>query len=175
MSGGGELAVLEQIAMYLTALPVPPLPVWTPDEVVASSHDVLAGLLVVAMERRRPDLDAERRGQQERIVRELVQTMDKERVPHTPEEEAGFGERALQAYRRFTADFIVAFQAHIHLRALPVCGCRSLSDTWWWFAGSGRALAGRALRADGRRGQGRQAAPRVRLLHGGAGHPARAR
>ena len=117
---GSELAVLEQIAMYLTALPVPPLPVWAAEEVVASSHDLLAGLLVVAMERRRPDLDAERRGQQERIVRELVEAMDKERVPSTPAEEAAFGERALQAYRRFTADFIVAFQARALAPSLPV-------------------------------------------------------
>ena len=109
----GEMAVLEQIAMYLTALPAPPLPI-LPDNTVteqrhASSHDILAGLLVVAMQRRRPDLDAARKAQQLQIIQTLISTLDAEPVPSTPEEEAGFRERALQAYRRFTADFIEAF------------------------------------------------------------------
>ena len=106
----GELAVLEQIAMYLTALPAPPLPMFSDKENEhASSHDILAGLLVIAMQRRRPDLDAARKAQQLQIIKTLVTTLDAEPVPSTPEEEAGFRTRALQAYRRFTADFIEAF------------------------------------------------------------------
>ena len=109
----GELAVLEQIAMYLTALPAPPLPMFSDtvakEERHASSHDILAGLLVIAMQRRRPDLDAARKAQQLRIIQTLISTLDAEPVPSTPEEEVGFRERALQAYRRFTADFIEAF------------------------------------------------------------------
>ena len=77
--------VYEMIAMYLTALPVPPLPVWvrmTPrdgdgesHEGLTSSHDLLAGLLVAAMDRDRPDLNKVRMERQQVLVDEFVGAM----------------------------------------------------------------------------------------------------
>jgi hypothetical protein len=75
------------IAMYLTALPVPPLPVWvkmtsTADdgggetkEGLTSSHDLLAALLVAAMDRDRADLNKTRMEQQQALVEEFMKEM----------------------------------------------------------------------------------------------------
>ena len=78
--------VYEMIAMYLTALPVPPLPVWVRmqkkseeegvREDLTSSHDLLAGLLVMAMGRDRADLNKTRMERQQAIVEEFVKGLD---------------------------------------------------------------------------------------------------
>jgi hypothetical protein len=102
--------VYEMIAMYLTALPVPPLPVWVrmtakgkkkfdilnedgsvavhqqeqdeededgvAEEKLASSHDLLAGLLVAAMSRDRADLNHARMERQQALVGEFIASLD---------------------------------------------------------------------------------------------------
>ena len=80
-----ELAVMEQISMYMTALPCPPLPVVvlmkTPgiDElrrIPTTSHDLLAGLLFAAMERNDAALNLQRRTKQLKITDELITTLE---------------------------------------------------------------------------------------------------
>ena len=111
-----RLAVLEQIAMYMTALPCPPLPIRVNDkdddqkQQYGSSHDTLARLLLAAMRRGRCDLNEMRRKEQTRVTLALVRALDAEPPPKTPEDERRFQARALQAYQRFTADYIAAFE-----------------------------------------------------------------
>ena len=118
-----RMAVLEQIAMYMTALPCPPLPLRVckitgakadddEDEkyYYGSSHDNLARLLLAAMRRGRCDLNEERRLKQTEVTLALVRTLDKEPQPQTPDDARRFQERALTAYQRFTADYIAAFE-----------------------------------------------------------------
>jgi len=110
------MAVLEQIAMYMTALPCPPLPLRVckvGDEdapFYGSSHDNLARLLLAAMRRGRCDLNEERRLKQTEVTLALVRTLDKEPQPKTADDELRFQQRALTAYQRFTADYIAAFE-----------------------------------------------------------------
>jgi hypothetical protein len=100
--------VYEMVAMYITALPVPPLPVWvriassnqTQDgetEGYASSHDLLAGLLVAAMVRDRPDLNRKRMARQKALLDELDAAL------------RGRPASAFEAYVRFTGQFLLAF------------------------------------------------------------------
>ena len=89
--------VYEMIAMYLTALPVPPLPVWVrrcqaEEESYTSSHDLLAGLLVAAMDRNRADLNRQRMQKQQTLIDAFVK------------EEATY-----EACVRFTGQFVLAF------------------------------------------------------------------
>jgi hypothetical protein len=65
---------MEQLAMYMTGLPCPPMPVRLPriDDKIATSHDLLAGLLVSAMTRGNGKLDEERKRKQVAITRTLL-------------------------------------------------------------------------------------------------------
>ena len=98
--------VYEMVAMYITALPVPPLPVWVRlqrasseavDDGYTSSHDLLAGLVVASMLRDRPDLNRRRMAKQTALLDELDAAL---RQP-TP--------KAFEAYVRFTGQFLLAF------------------------------------------------------------------
>jgi hypothetical protein len=100
--------VYEMVAMYITALPVPPLPVWVriasnqtqqdgETEGYASSHDLLAGLLVAAMVRDRPDLNRKRMARQKALLDELDAAL------------RGRPASAFEAYVRFTGQFLLAF------------------------------------------------------------------
>jgi hypothetical protein len=68
--------LLEQMAMYATALPCPPLPLRLSsldNHTVQTSHDVLVGLVMAAMVRGNPQLNEERKQLQRRITQTLVE------------------------------------------------------------------------------------------------------
>jgi hypothetical protein len=68
--------LLEQIAMYCAALPCPPLPVQLVEEgetVVTTSHDVLAGLLLLAVIRNNTELNEKRKVRQTQLVAEFLE------------------------------------------------------------------------------------------------------
>ena len=101
--------VYEMVAMYITALPVPPLPVWVrvrrgeeeeEEEGYTSSHDLLAGLVVGAMLRDRPDLNRERMAKQKALLDALDAAL---RRPHSSKNAWE------EAYVRFTGQFVLAF------------------------------------------------------------------
>ena len=123
-----ELAVMEQIAMYMTALPCPPLPVTVlmmlkkpaaaaeedEDDVrrmPTSSHDLLAGLLIAAMTRGDAGLNAQRRTKQlaitDRLITELEGIGEKLRLDAAASQWAQ--DTAYCACQQFTADYIHSF------------------------------------------------------------------
>ena len=100
--------VYEMVAMYITALPAPPLPVWVrmkrtssstegEEGGYTSSHDLLAGLLVAAMLRDRPDLNRKRMARQKALLDELDAAL-RSGAP-----------APFEAYVRFTGQFLLAF------------------------------------------------------------------
>jgi len=83
-------AILEQIAMYMVALPCPPLPIKVnvdnysgfdeeedipneKKEVICSSHDLLAGLIICAMHRNNISLNQIRKAKQIEITKKFIQ------------------------------------------------------------------------------------------------------
>ena len=68
--------MMEQISMYLTALPCPPLPARLLDgdakDQIVSSHDLFAGLIVAAMVRNNKELNDIRKVKQNEITRALL-------------------------------------------------------------------------------------------------------
>jgi hypothetical protein len=97
-----QLVIMEQIAMYMTALPCPPLPValsWNEESIVTSSHDLLAGLLVSAMRRNNEKLNKPRQAKQMEITERLLNDL----------EAAKTADAAYDACKRFTAEYIFAF------------------------------------------------------------------
>lgn len=109
-----ELPIMEQIAMYLTALPCPPMPIIATVESkkegneiktgVVSSHDILAGLLAVAMQLDDKDANLERMKKQLKLTDDLVTELE---APTTTVESA------YNSCQRFTAEYITAFEALI--------------------------------------------------------------
>ena len=93
--------------MYMTALPCPPLPVNAvlsmPDgetkRVSTSSHDLLAGVLVGAMNRADAGRNRLRQKQQMALTDRLITALEGAAAP-----EAGY-----DACKRFTAEYILAF------------------------------------------------------------------
>jgi len=91
-----EPVIMEQISMYLVGLPCPPIPVtlkispfakredteddYEYDELakkICSSHDVLAGLIVAAMQRKNRQLNEERMKKQMKITEKFLDQLDK--------------------------------------------------------------------------------------------------
>lgn len=114
-----EVAVMEQIAIYMTALPCPPLPIIIivagGQRKITTSHDVLAGLLYAAMHRSSPALNEQRRKKQlditDRIISELevigarLRSDDNNNTAATTTS----SEAAYEACQKFTAEYILAF------------------------------------------------------------------
>jgi hypothetical protein len=122
-----SVIVWEQLSLWVTALPCPPLPVMVKmrknaknkhlkdgeeeeedaeeeeEEGYASSHDLLAGLLVMAMERGKTDLNEARRTKQMQLTSELITTLEKAAETQAPA--ATF----YAACVRFTAEYVHAF------------------------------------------------------------------
>ena len=120
--GDGGLAVMEQIAMYMTALPCPPLPVnvtMTTAEgetkrIGTSSHDLLAGLLVGAMSRANVERNKLRHKKQIEITDRLITALElassaSAASSASSASAAAVAEAAYDACRRFTAEYILAF------------------------------------------------------------------
>lgn len=113
-----RMAVHEQIAMYLTALPCPPLPVRVStqggEQQLTTSHDLLAGLLILAMQRNNQTLNKRRLTEQKRLIEELIAQLD--RLAHqTKTKDVGDEHKTraeaqlYQLFVRFTSSFIYAF------------------------------------------------------------------
>ena len=95
-----DLSLREQIAMYLTALPCPPLPIRA-GEALTTSHDLLAALLVMAMQRSAHALNETRRARQIALTEALLDALLRSR---------GDARAAFLACCRFTAEYIYAFE-----------------------------------------------------------------
>ena len=97
--------------MYMTALPCPPLPVnvtmTTPDgetkRIGTSSHDLLAGLLVGAMSRANVKRNKLRQKRQIELTDRLITALE------LASSAASTASSAYDACRRFTAEYILAF------------------------------------------------------------------
>ena len=74
------------------------------EEGYASSHDLLAGLLVMAMERGKSDLNEARRTMQMRLTSELITSLEKAAEAQTPSADVLYA-----ACVRFTAEYVHAF------------------------------------------------------------------
>jgi hypothetical protein len=103
-----EPAIMEQIAMYMTSLPCPPLPMvlsiapeeGVAQEVICSSHDVLAGLLINAMSRNNVKANEARKAKQMAATRTLLaQCVEK----------AQDAEEMYGLCQAFTAEYIHSF------------------------------------------------------------------
>ena len=92
--------LLEQIAMYCAALPCPPLPVQLVDEgIITTSHDVLAGLLLLAITRNNQELNKQRKETQTRLVGEFLGAcVDCQDVPTLYEHCKRFTGQAIHAF-----------------------------------------------------------------------------
>ena len=109
--------IMEQIAMYMVGLPCPPLPVSldvdtilktdknstaTKSNVqVCSTHDLLAGLILCAMQRNSKDLNNLRKVKQLEITKAFLIAMDKL--------DQGDTERMYNACQVFTCQYIMSF------------------------------------------------------------------
>ena len=97
--------------MYMTALPCPPLPVivtmTTPDgetkRIGTSSHDLLAGLIVGAMSRANVERNKLRQKRQIELTDRFITALE------LAASSASSADAAYDACRRFTAEYILAF------------------------------------------------------------------
>lgn len=110
-----EIIIMEQVAMYLTALPCPPLPMKVrlvpssssagggeDDEeacTVISSHEVLMVALIEAMRQNNRELNLKRKDMQLQLTDKLICAL----------EQAADVQAAFDACQRFTAEYILAF------------------------------------------------------------------
>ena len=118
-----RLTILEQIAMYVTALPCPPLPMLIGGR-YASSHDLIAVLLLAAMDRNRPDLNLIRKEKQIAVTKSLIHALEESLLGfsnnnnNNKENEKKRSSSACstkrtnvyEVYQRFVADYIRAFE-----------------------------------------------------------------
>ena len=93
-----NLALMEQLALYFTSLPCPPLPVRV-SGILTTSHDMLAGLLIAAMTRGNRALDETRKHKQISITRKLVSQC----------EAATDATNVYEHCKEFTAEYVHAF------------------------------------------------------------------
>jgi len=78
-----QQALLAQIAMYMTALPCPPLPIYVrvrskkeEREQARSSHDVLAAMIIAAMRRGNQALNDLRKQRQIKLTEEFITSLE---------------------------------------------------------------------------------------------------
>lgn len=107
-------ALAEQITAYFATLPCPPLPILAtkpPGEAedapavprVASSHDLLAQMLLLAMQQNNKELNERRKGFQQDATHRLVEALNAKPEP--------CAERIYYLFQCFTADYISSFAA----------------------------------------------------------------
>jgi len=115
--------ILEQIAMYVVSLPCPPLPVFVNIEdfenpsasdtksaekeeeatrTICSSHDLLAGLVLGAMQKKDKAGNEQRKQKQIEITRAFIEELKKEEV-------AKSRDKLFDACKKFTAEYIFSF------------------------------------------------------------------
>lgn len=132
--------LMEQVAMYMVALPCPPLPVKVNvenfcekndenesveiKESVCSSHDLLAGVLICAMQRKNANMNNERKIEQIQITETLIETIltiysskvhQKGSILSVKEEfdkidnKKECMELLFDAFKKFTAEYLLSF------------------------------------------------------------------
>jgi len=100
-----HMIVMEQVAMYMAALPCPPLPLVIQqqeghEECYKNSHDLIANLLLVVMMHQDAKLNEMRKAKQMDLTRQLLLNLRK----------AGENlDKAYTAFSEFTAGYICAF------------------------------------------------------------------
>ncbi len=95
---------MEQVAMYMAALPCPPMPLLLSEEnnqkKYCNSHDLIASLLLSAMELGNTNLNNERKGKQTELTEKLLMQMKQTNLDV---------EKAYAYFSEFTAGYICAF------------------------------------------------------------------
>jgi hypothetical protein len=117
--------IMEQIAMYMVSLPCPPIPVLVNvdnkeneepgKETVCSSHDLLAGVLLCAMQRNSKEKNEKRRKKQVETVETYISEIIKAACGSSPEvltadrrEKMDF-EAFWSSSKKFTCNFLTSF------------------------------------------------------------------
>jgi len=103
-----EAALMEQVAMYMAALPCPPLPLIVqqeqaedfPKTCYKNSHDLIASLLLLTMSHGDARLNEERKAKQLELTDRLLQTLG------AAKQDIG---KAYEAFSEFTSGYICAF------------------------------------------------------------------
>ena len=129
-------AILEQIAMYMVALPCPPIPIKVnvenysgfddeedkPDEkkeVICSSHDLLAGLIICAMHRNNVVLNQTRKLKQIQITKQFIQAL----IEKFHEQDDVDVDTFYKMCGTFTADYLQSFDDPQHpSQAIQIMG-----------------------------------------------------
>jgi len=122
-------SIMEQIAMYMVSLPCPPIPVLVhvdenkkneddtgdKEETVCSSHDLLAGVLLCAMQRNSKEKNEKRKRKQVEIVERYIFEIIKAASPESPvsltsdrKEKLDF-DAFWHSSQKFTCDFLTSF------------------------------------------------------------------
>jgi endonuclease YncB( thermonuclease family) len=118
MSAQKRMIIWEQLALYLTAMPCPPMPLLVTAEVSvektddpstptttrhnANSHDLIAALVLMAMDRGNKALNEQRKEKQLALNEELIHALEA-----LPDDDNGDG--AFAACQRFVGGYIHAF------------------------------------------------------------------
>ena len=112
--------VMEQVAMYMSALPCPPLPLVVTQELsedeerecYKNSHDLIATLLLGAMSQGNTAHNEERKAKQIELTRTLLEKL---------KAAEGCAERAYAACAEFTAGYVCAFmRLDVTVRFMPM-------------------------------------------------------
>ena len=108
--------IMEQVAMYMAALPCPPMPLLVkqeiedededyPSECYKNSHDLIASLLLIAMHHGDTQLNEHRKAKQTELTKKLLSTL--QNLPTENEQDAV--QIAYTAFSEFTSGYICAF------------------------------------------------------------------
>ena len=96
--------LMEQVAMYMAALPCPPMPLVVDqeeeDRKYTNSHDLIAYLLLLAMSQRNQRLNEERKVKQKELTEKLLGQLQGKDLQW---------QEAYCAFSEFTAGYICAF------------------------------------------------------------------
>lgn len=108
MMSNKKLILMEQIAMYMAALPCPPMPLMLSDTdgpKYCNSHDFIASMLLSAMALRDTALNEQRKMKQVELTERLLSNLEKLCNEEGPIKE----EAAYTHFSEFTAGYICAF------------------------------------------------------------------
>ena len=119
MDASNEVVIMEQIALYLTALPCPPIPVKVTltlknnehKQGICTSHDLLAGMLIAAMDKNDKNMNENRKTKQLGITERFITSMEKLNQQASEDE-------IYKICQIFTAEYLDAFDDILSNRAI---------------------------------------------------------